>query len=123
MVVRLPGGDVVLAPGQVSRLVRSVDALDRLARERGGRVPADVRRIAADMSSAVGTSEHRSAAGDEPVVYEWIDTTTAAGLLGCTARNVTSLVARGQLTGRRQAGRVLCRRSEVEARAARHRRG
>lgn len=123
MVVKLPGGDIVLAPIQARRLVRALDALDRMARERGGRLPVDVRRIAADLCSAVGTSEHRAPVADEPVVYEWIDTATAAGLLGCTQRNVTSLVARGRLTGRHEAGRVLCRRSEVEARAHRHRRG
>ncbi|MBB1030684.1 helix-turn-helix domain-containing protein [Dietzia sp. SLG310A2-38A2] len=46
-------------------------------------------------------------------------TATAAQILGCTPRNVRSLVARGRLTGRRTGGVLLVARDEVEARADR----
>ena len=118
-VVRLPGGDVVLTPGQAARLVAALAACQKLARGHGARLPVDVRRLATDLAAAAGTTEPTAGHDDDGVVHDLIDTATAARILGCTPRNVRSLVARGRLTGHYRAGRVLCHRDEVEARASR----
>ncbi|PAY24651.1 hypothetical protein CEY15_02320 [Dietzia natronolimnaea] len=118
-VVRLPGGDLVLTPPQARRLVVALSACEKIVRRQGGRLPADVRRLAVDLGAAAGTTEPASEAADDGIDYEQITTATAAQLLGCSPRNVRSLVARGRLTGRRHGSVLLVARDEVEARAAR----
>lgn len=118
-VVRLPGGDLVLTPSQARRLTTALAACEKVIRRQGGRLPADVRRLTVDLAAATGTTEHSFDTGGEGIDYEQITTATAAQILGCTPRNVRSLVARGRLTGRRHGGVLLVARDEVEARADR----
>ena len=118
-VVRLPGGDLVLTPSQARRLTTALAACEKVIRRQGGRLPADVRRLTVDLAAATGTTEHTFDTSGEGIDYEQITTATAAQILGCTPRNVRSLVARGRLTGRRHGGVLLVARDEVEARADR----
>lgn len=128
-VLRLPGGQVLLAGSALLDVARALQGVQRAARSDGIEPPDRVRWLLAQVLAAAAestTAAPGSAALPQmedlsPSLHEdLISSEEAASMLGCKPRNVRDLAVREVLrSGRKRAGRLLFERSEIEAEARR----
>ncbi|AJE33694.1 hypothetical protein B842_09225 [Corynebacterium humireducens NBRC 106098 = DSM 45392] len=95
-------------------LGRAIIAAQDIAGRHGARLQSNVLVLAAELTSATGTTAPPEQLADEHIEYERIDVATTAELLDCTERNVRDLLARGRLPGQKIAGRWHLNREDVE---------
>lgn len=122
--LRLGGGQVLLAGPALSDVVRALETARHVTRNDGyGPNPhwttlLEQLRAALDecaVTSPAGSGELPEFTERAVSPVEPITSAEAGRLLGCTARNVRDLAARGVLTsGRQVAGRLQFERSEIE---------
>ena len=85
-----------------------------LAATRGVRINPRALQLAEQIRSVSGITEQAELCEPHPYEYERIDATTAAGILGCSARNVRALAKRGRLPGDKQGKQWWFNRDDVE---------
>lgn len=113
-IMPLPAGGVVLSAEDARRMSTAIFSVADFANRHGARIDPGVLVLAAEITSATGTTAPPEQLADEPIGYERIDVATTAELLDCTERNVRDLLARGRLPGQKIAGRWHLNREDVE---------
>lgn len=120
----LPGG-LLLLGGRGTRVVAAALALaERIAARDGIAPPADWVAVRAAVTAAASDSGSAEVpappvvAASRVVVMDPVSTVEAAEMLGCTARNVRDLCARGAFAASRLGGRWVLEREEVTARGS-----
>lgn len=113
-VTHLPAGGVVLAADDARAVATTILAAQDLATRHGARLKSRVLLIAAELSSTTGETEPTAPLVEHTVEYEQIDADTTADLLGCSARNVRDMAARGRLPAVKQGGRWWFNRDDIE---------
>jgi hypothetical protein len=124
------GGELLMSGRHARLALASVRAAIDAQRRTGLPLPVEVLELAEELALAVerdqatsglGTAEVPEVVGVQVSLAEdLIDVREAASMLGCSDRNVRSLLAREVLTtGRRLAGSWVVERAEVLARVER----
>lgn len=113
-VIYLPAGGVVISMKDAADIAQTLLAAQDLAGRHGASLKSSVLLLAAELSSAQGTTEPPHHAIEHTVDYEQIDADTTAQLLGCSPRNVRDLAARGRLPGIKRGGRWFFNRDDIE---------
>lgn len=113
-VTHFPAGGVVLSVEDARRMSTAIFSVADFASRHGARIDPGVLVLAAEITSATGTTAPPVQLPDEHIEYERIDVATTAELLDCTERNVRDLLARGRLPGQKIAGRWHLNREDVE---------
>lgn len=111
--IHLPAGGVVISMKDAADIAHTLLAAQDLATRHGASLKSSVLVLAAELSTAQGTTEPRHHPIEHTVDYEQIDADTAAELLGCSPRNVRDLAARGRLPGIKRGGRWWFNRDDV----------
>lgn len=114
MVISLPRGGVVLDVASARAICSALLSANDMANRQGGRLNFELMTLVAQIRSAIGETEPAPRGLDEHVEYELIDAQQAAGILGCSPRNVRSLAAKGRLPGAKPGGRWQFNREDIE---------
>lgn len=121
-VLRLGGGRVLLGGSALLDVVRALEAAQRITARDGYRPSPQWRELLSLLRAELGESTSRVGSAEVPQLAEvsaWsqetVSTAQAAELLGCGARNVRDLAARGVLTRRLLGGRMRFDRDEIVA--------
>lgn len=112
--VYLPAGHVLLNAADARTIARAIFKAQEELGKRGAAFNPRVLKLAACVSSITGRTEEGAQPQAETVRHEVIDAPEAARILGCTTRNVTELLARKRIPGRKVAGRWQTTREDVE---------
>lgn len=105
---------IVLDMNDARALADVAFAAADLAASRGARINPRALRLAEQIRSASGITEHPDIGKSHPYEYERIDAATAADILGCSTRNVRALATRGRLPGNKQGKQWWFNRDDVE---------
>lgn len=112
--VFLPAGHVLLTAEDARTIARAIFKAQEELGKRGAAFNPRVLKLAACVNSIAGRTEEAAQPQGDTVRYEAIDVPEAARILECTTRNVTELLARNRIPGRKVAGRWQTTREDVE---------
>lgn len=112
--VAVPAGAVLVEAGDLLVLVSIVAQCHDVLLRSGRVVHPEIKNILDKLSSVAGTSELVDSPVEDHVVYEQIDTKTAADILGYSDRYVRELASTGRIPGDFRGGRWVFSRDDVE---------
>lgn len=117
---------VVLSPADAGYLADALALFEGLARQVGSRPTAKLTALREELAAAARVSRSGGDASvsagtvvvDPSSPHEYLDTTEAAAVLGCSPGNARDLARRGSVPAIRAGGRWLLESRAVHARAA-----
>ncbi|WP_034650596.1 helix-turn-helix domain-containing protein [Corynebacterium vitaeruminis] len=112
--IYLPAGHVLIPAADARSIARAIFKAQEELGKRGASFHPSVLKLAAYLNSITGRTEPTPQPQADTVRHEVIDAPEAAQILGCTTRNVTNLLARKRIPGRKVAGRWQTTREDVE---------